>query len=238
LRRRRRNCDNGAPFKNAWLARTCALLGVRLVHSKPYSPEGRGKQERLNSYIREGFLEEACHKGIESLAALNDYFVAWEEEVCNKRVHAETDERPIERFMRTAPHAQADPERLAEAFRWSVVRKVSRTATVSLEGNAYSVDPVLVSRRIELRYHPEDLTTIDVFFDGRAAGLAVPFRIGRHSHKAVPQAERPAPEPTGIDFLEMVQQAHEESAGTGAKLDYARLASSRRDGEESEEEVR
>ena len=25
--------DNGAPFKNAWLTRTCAVLGVRLVHS-------------------------------------------------------------------------------------------------------------------------------------------------------------------------------------------------------------
>ena len=31
-------CDNGAPFRNAWLARTCAVLGVRLVHSQPYSP--------------------------------------------------------------------------------------------------------------------------------------------------------------------------------------------------------
>jgi putative transposase len=30
--------DNGAPFSNAWLARTCAVLGIRLVHSKPYSP--------------------------------------------------------------------------------------------------------------------------------------------------------------------------------------------------------
>src|SRR5258705_450422 len=34
--------DNGAPFANAWLARTCAVLGIRLVHSKPYSPQGRG----------------------------------------------------------------------------------------------------------------------------------------------------------------------------------------------------
>jgi hypothetical protein len=38
--------DNGAPFANAWLARTCAVLGIRLVHSKPYSPQGRGKQPR------------------------------------------------------------------------------------------------------------------------------------------------------------------------------------------------
>ena len=54
--------DNGAPFSNAWLARTCGVLGIRLVHSKPYSPEGRGKQERLNRYIREAFLAEAVHQ--------------------------------------------------------------------------------------------------------------------------------------------------------------------------------
>ena len=68
--------DNGAPFSNAWLARTCGVLGIRLVHSKPYSPEGRGKQERLNRYIREAFLAEAVHRGIESLDQLNDLFAA------------------------------------------------------------------------------------------------------------------------------------------------------------------
>ena len=50
--------DNGAPFANAWLTRTCGVLGIRLVHSKPYSPEGRGKQEKLNRYIREAFLSK------------------------------------------------------------------------------------------------------------------------------------------------------------------------------------
>jgi putative transposase len=74
--------DNGAPFANAWLARTCAVLGIRLVHSRPYSPQGRGKQERLNRYIREAFLAEATHQGIESLDALNDLFAAWAEQVC------------------------------------------------------------------------------------------------------------------------------------------------------------
>ena len=55
-------CDNGGPFSNAWLTRSCAVLGIRLVHSRPYSPEGRGKQERLNRYIREAFLVEAAHR--------------------------------------------------------------------------------------------------------------------------------------------------------------------------------
>ena len=215
--------DNGAPFKNAWLTRTCAVLGIRLVHSKPYSPEGRGKQERLNRFIREAFLAEATHQGIETLAALDDLFDAWAEQVANRRVHAETDETPIERFERHGPHRAADSERLVEAFRWLVVRKVSRTATVSLEGNAYGVDPALVGRRVELRYDPEDLSVIDVVCEGRPAGTAVPFVIGRHTHRAVPQAARPAPETTGVDYLGMVAAAHEEQAGTG-RIDFSQLA--------------
>ena len=216
-------CDNGAPFKNAWLERTCAVLGVRLVHSKPYSPQGRGKQERLNRYIREAFLSEATHQGVESLQALNDLFCAWAETIANRRVHAETRVTPIERFEAHGPHRQVDPERLREAFRWSVTRKVTRTATVPMEGNQYSVDPALVGRRVELRYDPEDLTRIDVYYEGKAAGVATPFVIGRHTHRAVPQAARPAPIPTGVDYLGLVAAAHEEAAGTGAKVDFAQL---------------
>jgi putative transposase len=224
-------CDNGAPFSNAWLARTCAVLGVRLVHSQPYSPEGRGKQERLNRYIREAFLAEATHRGIESLEELNDLFAAWAERVANRRRHAETGQAPVDRFQAGGPPRQADPGLLAEAFRWSVTRKVTRTASVPLEGNSYAVDPALTGRRVELRYDPEDLSRLDVFLDGRPAGQAVPFVTRRHVHRAVPQAARPAPAPTGIDYLNMVAAAHEEEAGTGAKIDYAQLARLGGDGE-------
>jgi putative transposase len=216
--------DYGAPFKNAWLARTCAVLSVRLVHSQPYSPQGRGKQERLNRYIREAFLSEATHAGIDSLEALNDLFAAWAETVANRRIHAETHQAPIERFEAAGPPKAADPDRLREAFRWSVTRKVTRTATVPLEGNQYSVDPALVGRRVELRYDPEDLSRLDVFYEGKAAGQAVPFVIGRHTHRAVPQAARPAPTPTGADFLGQVAAAHEEAAGTNMKIDFTQLA--------------
>ncbi|MGB6454268.1 MAG: DDE-type integrase/transposase/recombinase, partial [Streptosporangiaceae bacterium] len=217
-------CDNGAPFANAWLARTCAVLGIRLVHSQPYSPEGRGKQERLNRYIREAFLAEAEHRGIESLEELNDLFAAWAEQACNRRVHAETGQPPIARFEKGGPPRQAGPALLAEAFRWSVTRKVTRTATVPLEGNSYAVDPALTGRRVELRYDPEDLTRLDVFLDGRPAGQAVPFVTRRHVHRAVPQAARPDPDPTGIDYLGMVAAAHDDEAGTGAKIDYTALS--------------
>lgn len=215
--------DNGAPFHNAWLTRTCAVLGVRLVHSKPYSPQGRGKQERANRYIREAFLAEATHVGIADLDELNDRFAAWAEHVANRRTHAETREAPIERFERGGPHRGVDADRLREAFRWSVTRKVTRTATVPLEGNAYGVGPALVGRRVELRYDPEDLTRIEVFLDARPAGVANPFVTRRHVHPAVPQAARPEPAATGIDYLGLVAAAHDEAAGTGTKIDFSQL---------------
>ena len=209
--------DNGAPFANAWLARTCAVLGIRLVHSKPYSPQGRGKQERANRYIREAFLAEAVHRGIESLDQLNDWFAAWAGQVANRRTHAETGQAPIDRFCAGGPHRQADPALIREAFRWSVTRRVTRVATVPLEGNSYSVDPALTGRRVELRYDPENLAVIEVFLDGRPAGAAVPFVIGRHVHKAVAPAPPPAADPTGIDYLGMVAAAHDEQAGAARR---------------------
>ena len=151
-------------------------------------------------------------------------FAAWVERVANRRVHAETHQIPISRFEAAGPHRAVDPVRLVEAFRWSVTRKVTRTATVALEGNAYAVDPALVARRVELRYDPEDLGRIDVFYEGRPAGVATPFVLGRHTHRAVPQAGRPAPEATGVDYLGLVAAAHDEEAGTGTGVDFSQMA--------------
>jgi putative transposase len=203
--------DNGAPYANQVLERCCAVLGIRLVHSKPYQPQGRGKQERLNRVIRERFLLEAEAAGIGSLAELNDRFLAWAEQVCNTRVHAETGQPPIARWLAAGPPRAADPVLLAEAFRWSAMRMVGKTATVSLAGNRYQVDPSLIGCRVELRYDPEDLAQLTVYVEGAVAGIATPLVVGRHTHPAVPQAARPAPTPTGIDYLGLVQAAHEQA---------------------------
>ena len=203
-------CDNGAPFSNAMLSRTCAVLGVRLLHSKPYSPEGRGKQERLNRYIRDRFLTEIEHTGIDSFDMLNDRFEAWAESVANRRIHRETGQTPVDRWQAGGRPVHPAPDRLIDAFRWSANRKVTRTATISVEGNTYAVDPALVGQRIEIRYDPENLTRLDVYLGDRPAGVATPFTIARHVAKRVPQAERPPAEATGIDYLGMVQAAHED----------------------------
>ncbi len=205
--------DNGAPFSNHMLERTCAVLGIRLIHSKPYAPEGRGKQERLNRYIKERYVAEAEHHGIASFDELNDRFMAWAEQVANVRIHTETGQRPLDRFAAGGPPRMPDPALLAEAFRWSVTRAVTKTATVSLQGNRYQVDPSLIGYRVELRYDPEDLTRLDVYLEGDHVGVATPLVIGRHVHPAVPQAQPPQVTPTGVDYLGLVLAQQEETLG-------------------------
>ncbi len=203
--------DNGAPYRNEALDRTCAVLGIHLVHSRPYRPEGRGKQERLNRFIRERFLVEAEASGIASFTDLNDRFSAWAEQVCNTRVHAETGQPPIQRFLSHGVPPAVEPSLLREAFRWAVQRRVTRTASVSLAGHRYAVDPALVDRQVELRFDPEDLSRLDVYWEGHPAGQAVPFIIGRHVRRQVPPPVPPHASPsTGVDYLGLVLSAHEE----------------------------
>jgi putative transposase len=115
---------------------------------------------------------------------------------------------------------------LREAFRWSVLRRVTSTASVSLAGNRYAVDPSLIGRRIELRFDPEDLTRLDVFWEGRPVGQAIPFITGRHVHRQVPQALPPAQPPsTGVDYLGLVVAEHDRQVfGRIAYRDLPRAA--------------
>ena len=111
------------------------------------------------------------------------------ETVYHVREHSETGQPPLARWEAGGPFplpAQAD---LAEAFRWSEWRTVSRTALVSLHGNQYQVDPALARRRVELVFDPFDLTVLFVRRDGKDAGTATPHHITRHSH---PKASRPS----------------------------------------------
>jgi hypothetical protein len=209
--------DNGAPYSNHQLARACAVLGIALVHSQPYRPQGRGKQERLNSYIRQSFILEAEDRGIASFEQLNDLFMAWAEQVANARAHAETKQPPMERFLEGFKPNIPAPSMLAEAFRWSVTRRVTKTATVSLLANRYQVPAQLIGRAVELRFHPEDLGKLDVYDNGALVGTALPFVIGRHVHPAVPQAApTPPPEGPGVDYLGLVAAAHAEALGEGS----------------------
>lgn len=233
--------DNGSAFVDAWLLRACAKLGVRLVHSTPHRPQGRGKIERFFRTVREQFLVEIVDTTAEELLAtgvdhrtalleLNRLFTAWVETEYHRRPHTETGQAPLQRWSdgwsrlgRTpAMPTAAD---LTEAFLWSEYRTVTRTATVSLHGNTFEVDAALIGRRVELVFSPFDLETLEVRYREIGYGRAVPHRITRHTHpKARPETPEPPPAPpTGIDYLHLTAQTHHEQIRADGRIGYDAL---------------
>ena len=199
------------------------MLGIRLVHSTPNRPEGKGKIERFNRTVRDQFLVEYDDDAASDLGELNRWFTAWVEQVYHRAVHSETGAAPLERWLCGAPFRQAEPGLLAEAFRWSQTRRVSKVGAVKLHGNTYEVDHVLAGRNVELVFDPFDLAEIEVRYNSASFGAAIPQVIGRHSHpKARPETPPEPPAATGIDYLRLVDAAHHRELG--ARVNYAALA--------------
>jgi putative transposase len=199
--------DNGSPFVSRQLERACAVLGIRLTHSKPGQPQGRGKIERVFRTVREQFLVELeARGGAADLEELNRLFGGWVEGVYHHREHAETGQTPMGRFLAGAPPRLPSPTELHEAFLWAECRQVTKQALVSLFGNRYQVDPALVGATVELVFDPFDLAKIEVRYQQRPMGAAVPFQLGRHVHPAAAPAQPVTGRPSGIDYLAMVEQ--------------------------------
>jgi putative transposase len=219
--------DNGAMFIDSALRRTCAVIGAKLTHSAAGRPQGRGKIERFFRTVRDQFLVEIADgvagtgTPVANLADLNSLFEAWLHQVYHQRVHSETDQTPLQRFLAHGAPTPVPGDLLTEAFRWSEWRTVTSTAQVNLHGNLYDVDPSLVGARVELVFVPDDLDDIDVRVHGKSYGKAVPSSLRRHVHPKAVGFPAPPPVPTGIDYLRLIEARHTHSLQD--RLRYAHL---------------
>lgn len=203
--------DNGSAQSSGQLKLICARLGIRITHSRPGRPQGRGKKERLYRTVAEQFAVEVDVAGVDTLAQLNGYWAAWVEQVYHRRTHSGTGQTPLDRWLAapTSLRPAPDPDALAAAFLWAVDRTVTATRTVSLHGNTYEVDPTLVGRRVALVYDPTDLSVIDVFDGDHPAGQATPARLRTHVDPKLRDPTPTAPGPaTGIRYLDAVVADH------------------------------
>lgn len=222
-------CDNGACFVDETLPRYCAKLGIRLVHTPPYQPQGRGKIERFFETVRGQFLVEISPDGQPApgrlvpadLAELGGRFRTWVEREYHLRVHSETAATPLARWATAVPRHVSGPD-LDAAFRWEATRSVhANTATIKFHGNVYEVDARLAGRTVTLTYSPFDLTgattPIQVSYRGTDYGTAKAHLVKRHTHPKVKTPPRPEPAPateTGISYLDLLE--HQRTAADGA----------------------
>jgi putative transposase len=192
--------DNGSAFVDAWLLRACAKLGIRLIHSTPNRPQGRGKIERYFRTVREQFLVEITgdpdtdpsRHPVGGLGELNRLFTAWVETVYHRQIHSETGAAPLARWNTGGPFPIPSTDALAEAFLWEeqvddrVTTRVGRSArfvprprrerhaVVNLNLNAVTVrHPLSTATTAQLTHPANDHTST------RISGLTWPLIAGK-----------------------------------------------------------
>ncbi|MBI4404827.1 MAG: transposase [Deltaproteobacteria bacterium] len=191
--------DNGSCFKALHLEQVTAQLGIGIKHSRPYIPQGRGKIERWFKYVRDNFVAVSNQtQNPDKLDLLNQHFGEWVDEY-NNRVHGTTKETPYKRYLAGLECVRPAPNHLLDYFRQIEFRRVKKDRTVRLMGTLLEAPVGLIDRQVELRFHAEDLSQVEIFFQGKSYGIApvvnphVNSLIGRNWDPH-PDSLKPTPE--------------------------------------------
>jgi hypothetical protein len=175
-------------------------LGIALLHATPYTPEGKGKIERLWKTLRMQLFP--LLPDAPSLAQLNERLRTWIEQDYHQRVHASTGQKPLERFLKHVSLLRKAPENLHEYFRLPLKRKVDKDRTVSVHGRLYEAPAGLIGNTVILLYHPSDLSRIEVIFQERSWGFLTPLspavnsRVRRVTDRRTELVEPPSSNPS------------------------------------------
>jgi len=173
--------DNGRQYRTKWMERACAILGIKLLFAKPYSPESTGKIERFNRTV-DSFLDEVRLKHCETLKDFNRYFNVWLQECYHRRIHGSLKGTSPEVAYKNskAPLRFVSPDIVASAFMRVEQRKVDKSGCISFSGKRYDVGVLLVGLTVTIAYDPGDIGTLTVEHDGKAWRVQE-LRIGEHT---------------------------------------------------------
>ena len=131
--------DNGSTYSGEALRLCCERLGVTLIHSKPYEPQGRGKIERFFRTLRAGCLDYVGD--CSSLHAVNARLLAFLDQHYHHGAHAGLiGKAPATVWREGAPSLRPlDPEKFREAFTTRNRRRIRRDSTLDIDGKTYEI---------------------------------------------------------------------------------------------------
>ncbi len=205
--------DNAKMYRSPQLARIAASLGALIIHSRPYQPEGRGKIERCFRTVREQFLANLDPKHPLSLDELNDRFWAWIDNVYHRSEHSTLGTTPLLRWQRDIEHVRQLPPAtdLRRLFFHRLDRLVRRDSTFLLRNRLYEAPPHLAGQTVEVRFDPLDAAEVEVWFQGQLQAAArLLDAVANSQLPSAKPAAAPAPEPTGINFVELLHEKKDD----------------------------
>jgi len=176
---RRLYVDNGSAFRTKHLERICASLGMALIHTPPYTPQGRGKIERFFRSVRSRFLS-ICPDNL-TLDEINRMFAEWVANNYHTRLHSSTGETPLQRFGRHIELTRTAPADLEDHFRKEVRRRVTKDRTVSINSRLYEAPTKFIGEQLQLLFHEDRPDRVEIFYKGTSYGFLVPLDLNLNS---------------------------------------------------------
>lgn len=156
--------DNGKSYKNKQLSFICASLGVVLIHTKPYSPESKGKIERIFRTFKDNYINCVDWNDFKSLEHLNKEFNSYLQKEYQNKIHSSIENTPKNRYFKDIDKIKYKTESEIEScFLHRVTRKVNNDGTIKLYSKYFEVPQKYIKQRINIRYSPIDLEQAYVY---------------------------------------------------------------------------
>ena len=206
--------DNGKQFRTHWMKRACGKLGIRLLYARPYTPEGKGKQERYNQTV-DSFLREVSVSKPKTLEKLNQLYEVWMQECYLNVTHsALSGKTPLEAYQSDTHELRLlSADVIADAFLFCEQRKVDKSGCISFCGQKYEVELGLsmIHRKVDVVYDPSDISMVTIECEGFPACPAKPLVIAsRSAQKPTLPKHFEKTEPASSRLLDAAQKKNEE----------------------------
>lgn len=200
-------------YRSPQLARIAASVGILIIHSRPYQPEGRGKIERCFRTLREQFLANLDPKCMLSLDELNERLWAWIENSYHRSEHTTLGTTPLLRWQRDIEQVRQLPPAtdLRRLFFHRLDRLVRRDSTFLLHSRLYEAPPHLTGNTVEVRFDPLNASQVEIWFQGELQAAARPLDpVVNGQLPSGKPVTPPESEPTGINFVKLPNDKDDE----------------------------
>lgn len=181
--------DNGKIYVSDHFRLVCAKLGIKLIHSMPYSPCGKGKKERIWKTVQDSFMNEVRARGVKDISELNEFFFAWLKFEYHDKKHSSLDMTPLQRWDISIKNGQkqkyVNPLDMDDIFLYEDERTISKYGVISFEGNTYEAPGSLVSKKVVVKFDPFDLSCLKIYYRDKFIDVARIIDLKKTRHRDI-----------------------------------------------------
>jgi len=212
--------DRAKIYRSHQLRYALQTIDCRLVHSRAWYSKGRGVIERWWQHANDFEDEVRLRDELLTIHELNVLWEAWRQQRYCHQVHSELGRPPAEAIAEVTPRP-LDPGAAGKLFLVREDRTVHKEdGCVRVLNRKFLCESFLRKRKVQVRYDPNDLRSVEIYFEGQRVQTAFPQPVNA----------KPEPPPdieqvgNSVDYLALLRDDYDKKLLEHARpLRYADL---------------